>query len=162
MKIKNIDHVYNSNIMLLLCILIFIFNPLYYYLFFVNILQILPVIPSVNKNVLFQSAPSPRSVGTQPEVALSTLLHVMMESSVHLTLFHPPPSLQVMMESSVHLTLSVYCCCCLLAAVASCALPIETTGRGLQESSQREWGQEMMGQPQSPAGVPRSSSGSQN
>ncbi|XP_059908976.1 synaptic vesicle 2-related protein [Gadus macrocephalus] len=69
---------------------------------------------------------------------------------------------QVMMESSVHLTLSVYCCCCLLAAVASCALPIETTGRGLQESSQREWGQEMMGRPQSPAEVPRSSSGSQN
>ena len=62
------------------------------------------------------------------------------------------------MESSVHLTLSVYCCCCLLAAVASCALPIETTGRGLQESSQREWGQEMMGRPHSPAGVPRSSS----
>uniref|UniRef100_A0A8C5BVJ0 SV2 related protein n=1 Tax=Gadus morhua TaxID=8049 RepID=A0A8C5BVJ0_GADMO len=111
---------------------------------------------------LYACVGSPRSVGTQPEVALSTLLHVMMESSVHLTLFHPPPSLQVMMESSVHLTLSVYCCCCLLAAVASCALPIETTGRGLQESSQREWGQEMMGQPQSPAGVPRSSSGSQN
>ncbi|CAL8344456.1 unnamed protein product [Lota lota] len=69
---------------------------------------------------------------------------------------------QVMMESSVHLTLSVYCCCCLLAAVASCALPIETTGRGLQDSSQRDWGQEMIGRPHSPAGVPRSSSGSQN
>ncbi|KAM8865282.1 synaptic vesicle 2-related protein [Synchiropus picturatus] len=50
---------------------------------------------------------------------------------------------QVMLESSVYLALSVYCCCCLLAAFASCALPIETTGRGLQESSSREWGQEM-------------------
>ncbi|CAL8248535.1 unnamed protein product [Merluccius merluccius] len=69
---------------------------------------------------------------------------------------------QVMLESSVHLTLSVYSCCCLLAAVASCALPIETTGRGLQESSQREWGQEMTGRPHSPGGVPCSSSGSQN
>ncbi|XP_010788755.1 synaptic vesicle 2-related protein [Notothenia coriiceps] len=53
---------------------------------------------------------------------------------------------QVMLESSVHLALSVYCCCCLLAAIASCALPIETTGRGLQESTHREWGQEMVGQ----------------
>ncbi|XP_068617193.1 synaptic vesicle 2-related protein [Brachionichthys hirsutus] len=52
---------------------------------------------------------------------------------------------QVMLESSVYLALSVYCCCCLLAAIASCALPIETTGRGLQESSHREWGQEMEG-----------------
>uniref|UniRef100_A0A8C6UZ26 Synaptic vesicle 2-related protein n=1 Tax=Neogobius melanostomus TaxID=47308 RepID=A0A8C6UZ26_9GOBI len=52
---------------------------------------------------------------------------------------------QVMLESSVYLALSVYCCCCLIAAVASCALPIETTGRGLQESSQHEWGQEMTG-----------------
>ncbi|XP_007238331.3 synaptic vesicle 2-related protein isoform X1 [Astyanax mexicanus] len=71
---------------------------------------------------------------------------------------------QVMLESSVYLTLSVYCCCCLLAAVASCALPIETTGRGLQESSHREWGQEMKGRASShsPDGIPRSSSGSQN
>ncbi|XP_066511071.1 synaptic vesicle 2-related protein-like isoform X2 [Hoplias malabaricus] len=71
---------------------------------------------------------------------------------------------QVMLESSVYLTLSVYCCCCLLAAVASCALPIETTGRGLQESSHREWGQEMMGRgsSHSPDAIPRSSSGSQN
>ncbi|KAI9545123.1 hypothetical protein NQZ68_039119 [Dissostichus eleginoides] len=53
---------------------------------------------------------------------------------------------QVMLESSVYLALSVYCCCCLLAAIASCALPIETTGRGLQESTHREWGQEMVGQ----------------
>ncbi|KAI4821300.1 hypothetical protein KUCAC02_029238 [Chaenocephalus aceratus] len=53
---------------------------------------------------------------------------------------------QVMLESSVHLALSVYCCCCLLAAIASCALPIETTGRGLQESTHREWGQEMVDQ----------------
>uniref|UniRef100_A0A672T540 Synaptic vesicle 2-related protein n=1 Tax=Sinocyclocheilus grahami TaxID=75366 RepID=A0A672T540_SINGR len=71
---------------------------------------------------------------------------------------------QVMLESSVYLTLSVYCCCCLLAAIASCALPIETTGRGLQESSHREWGQEMMGRASdhSPGGIPHSSSGSQD
>ncbi|XP_076843175.1 synaptic vesicle 2-related protein isoform X2 [Brachyhypopomus gauderio] len=72
---------------------------------------------------------------------------------------------QVMLESSVYLTLSVYCCCCLLAAVASCALPIETTGRGLQESSHRgEWGQEMKGRPASPSPdiSPRSSTGSQD
>ncbi|TNN31724.1 Synaptic vesicle 2-related protein [Liparis tanakae] len=50
---------------------------------------------------------------------------------------------QVMLESSLYLALSVYCCCCLLAAVASCALPIETAGRGLQEASRRQWGQEM-------------------
>ncbi|XP_026865121.2 synaptic vesicle 2-related protein isoform X2 [Electrophorus electricus] len=72
---------------------------------------------------------------------------------------------QVMLESSVYLTLSVYCCCCLLAAAASCALPIETTGRGLQESSHRvEWGQEMMGRATSPSpdSTHRSSSGSQD
>uniref|UniRef100_A0A668TKZ5 Synaptic vesicle 2-related protein n=1 Tax=Oreochromis aureus TaxID=47969 RepID=A0A668TKZ5_OREAU len=70
---------------------------------------------------------------------------------------------QVMLESSVYLALSVYCCCCLFAAIASCALPIETTGRGLQESSHREWGQEMMGRApsHSAGGVPDSSSGSQ-
>ncbi|XP_004544629.3 synaptic vesicle 2-related protein [Maylandia zebra] len=70
---------------------------------------------------------------------------------------------QVMLESSVYLALSVYCCCCLFAAIASCALPIETTGRGLQESSHREWGQEMMGRASSHSagGVPDSSSGSQ-
>uniref|UniRef100_A0A672P424 SV2 related protein n=1 Tax=Sinocyclocheilus grahami TaxID=75366 RepID=A0A672P424_SINGR len=53
---------------------------------------------------------------------------------------------------------------CLLAAIASCALPIETTGRGLQESSHREWGQEMMGRASdhSPGGIPHSSSGSQD
>eukprot|EP00064_Thunnus_orientalis_P012028 superscaffoldBa00001798_g12061 len=70
---------------------------------------------------------------------------------------------QVMLESSVYLALSVYCCCCLLAAIASCALPIETTGRALQESSHREWGQEMMGRAssQSSGRIPNSSSGSQ-
>ncbi|XP_043571191.1 synaptic vesicle 2-related protein [Chiloscyllium plagiosum] len=52
---------------------------------------------------------------------------------------------QVMLESSIYLTLSVYSGCCLLAALASCFLPIETMGRGLQESSQQEWGQEMVG-----------------
>uniref|UniRef100_A0A3Q1I0H7 Synaptic vesicle 2-related protein n=1 Tax=Anabas testudineus TaxID=64144 RepID=A0A3Q1I0H7_ANATE len=70
---------------------------------------------------------------------------------------------QVMLESSVYLALSVYCCCCLLAAIASCALPIETTGRGLQESSHHEWGQEMMGRASShnSGGIAHSSSGSQ-
>ncbi|XP_078277919.1 synaptic vesicle 2-related protein isoform X1 [Rhinoraja longicauda] len=52
---------------------------------------------------------------------------------------------QVMLESSIYLTLSVYSGCCLLAALASCFLPIETMGRGLQESSQQQWGQEMVG-----------------
>ncbi|XP_038674624.1 synaptic vesicle 2-related protein [Scyliorhinus canicula] len=52
---------------------------------------------------------------------------------------------QVMLESSIYLTLSVYSGCCLLAALASCFLPIETMGQGLQESSQQEWGQEMVG-----------------
>uniref|UniRef100_A0A8U7NIX4 Synaptic vesicle 2-related protein n=1 Tax=Corvus moneduloides TaxID=1196302 RepID=A0A8U7NIX4_CORMO len=52
---------------------------------------------------------------------------------------------QVMLESSVYLTLVVYSGCCLLAALASCFLPIETKGRGLQESSHKEWGQEMVG-----------------
>uniref|UniRef100_A0A8C5IWQ7 Synaptic vesicle 2-related protein n=1 Tax=Junco hyemalis TaxID=40217 RepID=A0A8C5IWQ7_JUNHY len=52
---------------------------------------------------------------------------------------------QVMLESSVYLTLLVYSGCCLLAALASCFLPIETKGRGLQESSHKEWGQEMVG-----------------
>uniref|UniRef100_A0AAY4CHA8 Synaptic vesicle 2-related protein n=1 Tax=Denticeps clupeoides TaxID=299321 RepID=A0AAY4CHA8_9TELE len=66
---------------------------------------------------------------------------------------------QVMLESSVYLTLSVYCCCCLLAAIASCALPIETTGRGLQEASHHEWGQEMLGRD---TDIPHSSSGSQD
>ncbi|MGH0184603.1 UNVERIFIED_CONTAM: hypothetical protein FKN15_014938 [Acipenser sinensis] len=70
---------------------------------------------------------------------------------------------QVMLESSVYLTLSVYCCCSILAAIASCALPIETTGRGLQESSHRQWGQEMVGRAShSSERIPRSSSGSQN
>lgn len=71
--------------------------------------------------------------------------------------------LQVMLESSVYLALSVYCCCCLLAAVASCALPIETTGRGLQESSHREWGQEMVGRASTHGSgrIPQSSPGSQ-
>lgn len=72
---------------------------------------------------------------------------------------HLPP--QVMLESSVYLTLAVYSGCCLLAALASCFLPIETKGRALQESSHREWGQEMVGRGTNSAGVPRSNSGSQ-
>lgn len=69
--------------------------------------------------------------------------------------------LQVMLESSVYLTLVVYSGCCLLAAVASCFLPIETKGCGLQESSHREWGQEMVGKGSHSPGVTRSNSGSQ-
>ncbi|XP_069028961.1 synaptic vesicle 2-related protein-like [Embiotoca jacksoni] len=42
---------------------------------------------------------------------------------------------QVMLRTSVYLTLSVYCGCALLAGVASLILPIETLGKGLQESS---------------------------
>uniref|UniRef100_A0A4X2KBR9 Synaptic vesicle 2-related protein n=1 Tax=Vombatus ursinus TaxID=29139 RepID=A0A4X2KBR9_VOMUR len=68
---------------------------------------------------------------------------------------------QVMLESSVYLTLVVYSGCCLLAALASCFLPIETKGRGLQESSHREWGQEMVGKGSHNMGVTRSNSGSQ-
>nr|XP_060166161.1 synaptic vesicle 2-related protein isoform X2 [Globicephala melas] len=68
---------------------------------------------------------------------------------------------QVMLESSVYLTLAVYSGCCLLAALASCFLPIETKGRGLQESSHREWGQEMVGRGTHGTGVARSNSGSQ-
>ncbi|XP_032253869.1 synaptic vesicle 2-related protein isoform X2 [Phoca vitulina] len=68
---------------------------------------------------------------------------------------------QVMLESSVYLTLAVYSGCCLLAALASCFLPIETKGRGLQESSHREWGQEMVGRGTHGTGVTRSNSGSQ-
>ncbi|XP_062038296.1 synaptic vesicle 2-related protein [Lepus europaeus] len=68
---------------------------------------------------------------------------------------------QVMLESSVYLTLAVYSGCCLLAALASCFLPIETKGRGLQESSHREWGQEMVGRGTHGPGVTRSNSGSQ-
>ncbi|XP_022617817.1 synaptic vesicle 2-related protein-like [Seriola dumerili] len=41
---------------------------------------------------------------------------------------------QVMLRASVYVTLSVYLGCCLLAGVASLMLPIETLGRGLQES----------------------------
>ncbi|KAK2504190.1 hypothetical protein MC885_016376, partial [Smutsia gigantea] len=67
----------------------------------------------------------------------------------------------VMLESSVYLTLAVYSGCCLLAALASCFLPIETKGRGLQESSHREWGQEMVGRGTHGTGVTRSNSGSQ-
>uniref|UniRef100_A0A8C6PKD4 Synaptic vesicle 2-related protein-like n=1 Tax=Nothobranchius furzeri TaxID=105023 RepID=A0A8C6PKD4_NOTFU len=42
---------------------------------------------------------------------------------------------QVMLRTSVPFTLSVYCSCSLLAGIASLILPIETCGRGLQESS---------------------------
>ncbi|XP_059406636.1 synaptic vesicle 2-related protein-like isoform X1 [Carassius carassius] len=43
---------------------------------------------------------------------------------------------QVLLKSSVYLTLSVYLICCLLGSVASWFLPMETTGRSLQESTQ--------------------------
>uniref|UniRef100_A0A7N6AUH5 Major facilitator superfamily (MFS) profile domain-containing protein n=1 Tax=Anabas testudineus TaxID=64144 RepID=A0A7N6AUH5_ANATE len=41
---------------------------------------------------------------------------------------------QVMLRTSVNLTLTMYCGCSVLAGVASLILPIETLGRGLQES----------------------------
>ncbi|KAG8455704.1 hypothetical protein GDO86_001771 [Hymenochirus boettgeri] len=65
---------------------------------------------------------------------------------------------QVMLESSVYLTVLVYSGCCVLAAVASCFLPIETKGRGLQESSHKEWGQEMVGRGTVNSGVTHSNS----
>uniref|UniRef100_A0A8C2LAN7 SV2 related protein b n=1 Tax=Cyprinus carpio TaxID=7962 RepID=A0A8C2LAN7_CYPCA len=43
---------------------------------------------------------------------------------------------QVLLKSSIYLTLSVYLICCLLGTVASWFLPMETTGRSLQESTQ--------------------------
>ncbi|XP_024154455.1 synaptic vesicle 2-related protein [Oryzias melastigma] len=42
---------------------------------------------------------------------------------------------QVLLRSSVYVTLSVYCACGLVAGIASLLLPIETLGRGLQESN---------------------------
>ncbi|OWK61247.1 Synaptic vesicle 2-related protein [Lonchura striata] len=72
------------------------------------------------------------------------LLHICI-SMLRCCFAFPAFSLQVMLESSVYLTLLVYSGCCLLAALASCFLPIETKGRGLQESSHKEWGQEMVG-----------------
>ncbi|XP_073334329.1 synaptic vesicle 2-related protein-like [Pagrus major] len=42
---------------------------------------------------------------------------------------------QVMLRTSVNLTLSMYLCCSLLAGIVSLILPIETLGRGLQESN---------------------------
>ncbi|XP_040014005.1 synaptic vesicle 2-related protein-like [Xiphias gladius] len=41
---------------------------------------------------------------------------------------------QVMLRTSLYLSLSLYCGCCLLAGVVCLILPIETLGRGLQES----------------------------
>lgn len=64
---------------------------------------------------------------------------------------------QVLLRTSVSLTLSVYCVCCLLAAGASLALPIETTGRGLPESSQITAGQEKTSH-QNPGSTPTSNS----
>ncbi|XP_030643373.1 synaptic vesicle 2-related protein-like [Chanos chanos] len=42
---------------------------------------------------------------------------------------------QVLLETSVYLTLSVYFLCSILGMAATCALPIETAGRALQEST---------------------------
>lgn len=44
-------------------------------------------------------------------------------------------SCQVMLRASVYLTLSIYCGCTVLAGIACLMLPIETLGRGLQESA---------------------------
>ncbi|RXN10363.1 synaptic vesicle 2-related -like protein [Labeo rohita] len=54
---------------------------------------------------------------------------------------------QVLLKSSVYLTLSVYLICCLLGAVASWVLPMETTGRSLQESTQSTMEQKNMERP---------------
>ncbi|KAL1275130.1 hypothetical protein QQF64_027944 [Cirrhinus molitorella] len=54
---------------------------------------------------------------------------------------------QVLLKSSVYLTLSVYLICCLLGAVASWFLPMETTGRSLQESTQSTMEQKNMERP---------------
>ncbi|KAJ8393920.1 hypothetical protein AAFF_G00054530 [Aldrovandia affinis] len=43
---------------------------------------------------------------------------------------------QMLLRYSLVFSLSVYFCCSLLAAVLCCVLPIETSGRGLQETSQ--------------------------
>ncbi|RVE65799.1 hypothetical protein OJAV_G00119980 [Oryzias javanicus] len=42
---------------------------------------------------------------------------------------------QVLLRTSVYVTLAVYCACGLVAGIASLLLPIETLGRGLQESN---------------------------
>ncbi|XP_067294853.1 synaptic vesicle 2-related protein isoform X2 [Pseudorasbora parva] len=54
---------------------------------------------------------------------------------------------QVLLKTSVYLTLSVYLICCLLGAVASWALPMETTGRSLQESTQNTMEQKHVERP---------------
>lgn len=52
---------------------------------------------------------------------------------------------QVMLRTSVYLTLALYCACSLLGGIASLILPIETSGRSLQESR----GDQEAGQPAS-------------
>ncbi|XP_077096652.1 synaptic vesicle 2-related protein [Siphateles boraxobius] len=54
---------------------------------------------------------------------------------------------QVLLKTSVYLTLSVYLICCLLGTVASWALPMETTGRSLEESTQNTMEQKHMERP---------------
>ncbi|ROI27806.1 Synaptic vesicle 2-related protein [Anabarilius grahami] len=54
---------------------------------------------------------------------------------------------QVLLKTSVYLALSVYLICCLLGTVASWALPMETTGRSLQESTQNTMDQKHMERP---------------
>ncbi|XP_042580054.1 synaptic vesicle 2-related protein-like [Cyprinus carpio] len=55
---------------------------------------------------------------------------------------------QVLLKSSIYLTLSVYLICCLLGTVASWFLPMETTGRSLQESTQSTMEQKNIERPQ--------------
>ncbi|XP_056146412.1 synaptic vesicle 2-related protein-like [Lampris incognitus] len=59
---------------------------------------------------------------------------------------------QVLLRKSVYATLAVYCGCGVLAAMASMGLPIETTGRSLQESSHITTEQETNGTNQQPNG----------
>uniref|UniRef100_A0A8C8IUF0 Uncharacterized protein n=1 Tax=Oncorhynchus tshawytscha TaxID=74940 RepID=A0A8C8IUF0_ONCTS len=58
--------------------------------------------------------------------------------------------IEVPLKKSVYLTLSMYCICCLLDTGASVLLPIDTTGLGLQGTSQIPAGQEKTNAPTSP------------
>ncbi|XP_065106201.1 synaptic vesicle 2-related protein-like [Paramisgurnus dabryanus] len=58
---------------------------------------------------------------------------------------------QVLLKSSVSLTLSMYLVCCLLGTAACWVLPMETSGRSLQESTQATMGQENTERPQGSA-----------
>lgn len=59
-----------------------------------------------------------------------------------------------MLSTSLYLTLSIYIACGLLATVASLLLPLETLGRGLQESQvDGEAGLQTTTAPSKPSGI---------